>query len=68
MTIIEMLIATVLCLLIMGAVVALFGVVGDRVTMGRSMIELNYRLSSAEERMRKDLRGFTGNALPWAHP
>ncbi len=68
MSIIELLVATVLCLTIMGATVTLFGVVGDRVTMGRNMIELNHRLSATELRLRQDLRGLTVESIPWTRP
>jgi len=68
LTIIELLAATVISLIVMGATVQLFGTVGAQITNGRSNIELSDRLRSAIERLRKDLRGVTVDMRTWNRP
>jgi prepilin-type N-terminal cleavage/methylation domain-containing protein len=67
-TIVELLIATLISLVVMAATVSLFGVVADKITNGRAMIELSDRLRSAAHSLRTDLRGMTVDTLPWQAP
>jgi prepilin-type N-terminal cleavage/methylation domain-containing protein len=67
-TLVELLAATLISLLVMAATVTLFGVVGDKISYGRSSIELSDRLRAAQFRLRSDLRGATAEMLPWDRP
>jgi hypothetical protein len=67
-TILELLIATLISLMVMGATVTLFGVVGDRITSGRAMIETNDRIRAAQNLLRLDLVGRTSSMFPWEQP
>jgi hypothetical protein len=58
-TLVEILVATVLSLLLLGAVVQMFGTVGRTITESRSMLEATDRLRSAVTLMQKDLEGIT---------
>ncbi len=64
----ELLIATTMSILVMGATVTLFGVVGDRINGGRAMIETSDRLRAVQNLLRRDLWGHTASMLPWAQP
>jgi len=67
-TLVEMLVALAVTLIMMGAVITVFGFIGERVTDSRSMIETNDRLRSAAHRLREDLSSITVDALPWQRP
>lgn len=67
-TLIEMLVALAVTLLMMGAVITVFGFIGERVTDSRSLIETNDRLRSAAHRLREDLSSITVEAVPWQRP
>ena len=56
LSVVELLAATVISLIVMGATVQLFGTVGAQISNGRSNIELSDRVRSAVERLRRDLR------------
>ncbi|MEN6450962.1 MAG: prepilin-type N-terminal cleavage/methylation domain-containing protein [Thermoguttaceae bacterium] len=67
-TLIEILVATTLSLLLLGAVVAMFGRVGNAITDSRSMLEAADRLRLAGERMQLDLAGVTVTMNPPRDP
>lgn len=68
LSVVELLAATVISLIVMGATVQLFGTVGSQITNGRSNIEAGDRLRTALERLRKDLRGITVDMTAWNRP
>ncbi len=68
LSVVELLAATVISLIVMGATVQLFGTVGNQISNGRSNIELGDRIRTAVERLRKDLRGHTADTLAWNRP
>lgn len=69
LSVVELLAATVISLIVMGATVQLFGTVGSQITNGRSNIEAGDRLRTAIERLRKDLRGITVDlGTAWNRP
>ncbi len=63
LSVVELLAATVISLIVMGATVQLFGTVGNQITNGRSNIEAGDRMRTTLERLRKDLRGVTVDTL-----
>ncbi|MCC6126193.1 MAG: prepilin-type N-terminal cleavage/methylation domain-containing protein [Pirellulales bacterium] len=63
-TLIEILVATTLSLLILGAVVQLFGVVGTSITQSRSIMESAERLRATQNRLQADLEGLTVTPMP----
>jgi len=65
LSLVELMAATVISLIVMGATVQLFGTVGNQISNGRSNIELGDRIRTAVERLRKDLRGHTADTLAW---
>lgn len=68
-TLVEMLVATALTLMLMGAVVAMFGRVSEGITDSRAMLEAAERLRLAETRLQMDLSGVTVTlANPWCRP
>jgi hypothetical protein len=64
----ELLIATTISVMIIGATVTLFGVVGERINGARAMIEVADRLRIAQNLLRNDLIGHTVSGLPWEQP
>ncbi len=67
-TLVEILVATVLSLILMGAVVRMFGDVGESITDSRSMLEAADRLRVAEARLQLDLAGVTATVSPPRKP
>lgn len=67
-TLIEILVATALSLLILGAVVQLFGTVGNSISQSRSFLESSERLRTAQTRLQADLKGLTVSPLPPVKP
>jgi len=68
-TLVEMLVATALTLMLMGAVVAMFGRVSEGITDSRAMLEAADRLRLAETRLQMDLTGVTVSlSNPWCRP
>ena len=61
-TLVEILVATTLALLLMGAVAVMFGRVAESITDSRSMLEAADRLRLAETRLQMDLAGITAAA------
>lgn len=68
MTLIEMLVATTITLIMMGLVAQLFGVFGQGISGGRSVIELTDQMRSASWRLRQDLSGITAVPVPPLRP
>ena len=63
-TLIEILVSTALTLLLMAAVVTMFGSIGKSVNESRSTLEMSDRLRSAAAILQKDLAGATVTVLP----
>lgn len=68
LTLIEMLVALTASLIMMAAVVTLFGVVSASVNESRAALELSDRMRFAEQRIRLDLQGVTAPTLPVQKP
>ncbi len=68
MTLVEMLVALTITLIMMGAVITVFGFIGEQVTDSRSIIETNDRLRSAAHRLREDLSSVTAEMMPPLRP
>ena len=67
-TLVEMLIALTLTLVIMAAVVTLFGNLGESVNDARAAIEMGDRLRTATTRLRNDLANATATMAPPRRP
>src|ERR1041385_1424929 len=65
LSLMELLISTMLSIMVMGATVTLFGVVGERINGGRAMIETSDRLRAVENKLHLDVGGHTASMLPW---
>ncbi len=63
-----MLVALAVTLLMMGAVITVFGFIGERVTDSRALIETTDRMRSAAHLLREDLTNITVDAIPWQKP
>jgi len=63
-SLVELLTASALSLVVMGAVASLFSVFGRSVSEGQSVVELNARLRNAAWRLRQDLVGLTCDPVP----
>jgi hypothetical protein len=68
MTLVEMLIATTMSLIIMGAVAQLFSVLGRNVSDNQGAITMNEQLRGVAQQLRRDLGGITVITLPPARP
>jgi hypothetical protein len=60
----ELLVASALSLVVMGAVASLFSMFGRSVSDGQSVVELNARMRNAAWRLRQDLVGLTCDPVP----
>ncbi len=67
-TLVEILVATTLALVVMGAVVQMFGTVGQSVTASRAMLESAEQLRLAQMRLQQDLAGVTVTMNPPRKP
>lgn len=68
-TLVEMLIALTMTLIVLGATVTMFGMIGESVNDTRSTIEMSDRLRSATMRLRADLAGATVQPMDvWVRP
>ena len=67
-TLVEMLVALAITLIMMGAVVTLFGVVAESVSNSRAGIEMSDRLRAARNQLQLDLRGVTATMRPPLRP
>jgi prepilin-type N-terminal cleavage/methylation domain-containing protein len=63
-TLIEMLVSLAITLIMMGAVVTLFGVVSESVSKSRALVETSDRLRAAREIIQQDLQGATARLTP----
>jgi prepilin-type N-terminal cleavage/methylation domain-containing protein len=64
-SLVELLVASMLMLIIMGAVATLFGEFGKSVADGRAMSDLGARTRNVAWRLRQDLAGLTCNPAPF---
>jgi hypothetical protein len=67
-TLVEILVATAITLLLMGAVVQMFGALGQSITDSRSFLEASERLNAAAYRLQMDLKGVTVKMIPPRNP
>ena len=67
-TLVEILVATALTLLLMGAVVQMFGALGKSITDSRSFLEASERLRSAASRLQMDLQALLSQCSRRAIP
>ncbi len=67
-TLIEMLVAMVITLVMLGIVVTVFGLVGDSVSGARAGMEMSDQLRAAKHRLQLDLVGVTTQMLPPRRP
>ena len=67
-TLIEILVATTLALMLLGAVVRMFAQVGEGITDSRAMLEAADRLRVVQTRLQQDLGGVTVTMNPPAKP
>jgi prepilin-type N-terminal cleavage/methylation domain-containing protein len=67
-TLVEILVALALSLLILGAVITMFGKVTESISDSRSLLEMADRLRLAEERLQLDLAGVTVTMNPPRDP
>lgn len=67
-TLVEILVATTLSLILLGAVVQMFGNVGRSITDSRSMLEMSDHLRLAATRLQQDLAGVTVTMNPPRRP
>ena len=67
-TLVEILVATTLSLLLLGAVVQMFGRVAESITNSRAMLESADRLRLAAARLQQDLAGITVTVDPPRRP
>lgn len=67
-TLVEILVATTLSLILLGAVVQMFGNVGRSITDSRSMLEMSDHLRMAAMRLQQDLAGATVTMSPPRRP
>ncbi len=66
MTLVEILIAMVMTLIVLGAMMVAFRYASAEIAKGRAMIELSNQLRMAQETIRADLEGVTVDMRPWA--
>jgi len=67
-TLVEILIATVLMVIMMGAVAVIFGSVSEGIAESRATLEMSSRLRNTAARMKQDLEGVTVATLPPVRP
>jgi hypothetical protein len=67
-TLIEMLVSLTITLLMMGSVVALFGIMADSVSGSRAALEMSDRLRGCRNRIQLDLQGATATMNPPLRP
>lgn len=67
-TLVEVMVATVVTLILMGLVVEMFGMVGTSVSESRSTMEMVERLRNVRMRLQTDLAGVTAPTVPTLSP
>ena len=65
LSLVEVMIAMVMTLIVLGAMMAAFGYGSREMQKGRASIELNNRLITAEEQLRRDLDRITVELKPY---
>jgi hypothetical protein len=65
---VELLVASTIALMAMGAVASLLGTFGRAVSQSQTLVDLNARIRSTAWRLRQDLRGGTAPPNPWLRP
>lgn len=68
MTLVEMLVATTMTLIIMGAVAQLFGVMGKSISGSRSTMDMSGQVRGVAHQLRMDLSGITVETVPPISP
>lgn len=68
LTLVEMLVAMAVTLIMMGAVVTMFGNVGNSITGSRAMMEISERLRNCRNVLQRDLGNVTVTMLPSRRP
>jgi len=63
-TLIEMLVATTLTLVMMGAVATVFGMIGEGISAARATLEMSDAMRATAQRLRTDLEGVTQTVGP----
>jgi len=66
LTLVEMLVAAAITLIMMVAIVRIFGTISEAVAIGRATIEMSGQMRSVTHTLQEDLDGVTIPALPWA--
>jgi len=67
-TLVEILVAMVVTLIMLGIVVTIFGMIGQNVSYSRSTMEMTDRLRATKQRLQLDLAGITVPMLPPQNP
>lgn len=67
-SLVELLIASTIALMAMGAVASLLGTFGRAVSQSQTLVDINARIRSTAWRLRQDLRGATAPPNPWLRP
>lgn len=67
-TLTELLVASALALVVMGAVASLFGLFGRSVKQSQATMNLGSLMRSAAWQLRQDLAGVTSPVVPWVSP
>jgi len=67
-TLVEILVAMVVTLIMLGIVVTIFGLIGQNVSGSRATMEMTDRLRAAKHRLQLDLAGITVTMLPPRRP
>jgi len=65
---VELLVASTLALVTMGAVATLFGLFGRTFSDSQTIVDLSARMRTAAWRLRQDLEGLTCSVQPWNRP
>ena len=63
-----MLVSLAITMIMMGAVVSLFGLISDNVSGSRALIEMSERLRATRNRLQADLQGATATMTPPLRP
>ncbi|MEZ6093981.1 MAG: type II secretion system protein [Pirellulaceae bacterium] len=66
LTLLEILVAMVMTLIVLGAMMYAFRYASSEIAKGRAMIELSNQLRMVQEDLRADLEGVTVDMRPWA--
>jgi len=67
-TLIEMMVALVITLIMMGAVATIFAIASGGINNGRAVMDVADRLRAAQQRLQFDLRHVSCQTFPWVRP